>query len=491
MLKNLTIKTASELLEKKETSSLELTKYFLENIKKTNKELNSFISVFEIEALEQAKNADKRIKEGKKLGALDGIPMSLKDNISLSGFITTAGSKMLENYVAPYDATVTKKIKNAGAVILGKNNMDEFAMGSSTESSYFGIAKNPLDQESVPGGSSGGSAIAVASDQAVFSLGSDTGGSIRQPAAFCGVVGLKPTYGAVSRYGLLAMASSLDQIGPITKNVEDAAILLDMITGNDSKDATSLKNFSKVEKSFKKEIKGLRIGVLKEALEGGVDKKIEESFRDAMFKLEKAGAKVVEVSLPKLKYALPCYYILCPAEVSSNMGRYDGIRFGFANKTESRELGAENLIEYYEKIRAEGFGDEVKRRIMLGSYVLSAGYYDAYYKKAQKVRTIIKQEFDEIFNKVDVLASPTVPNFPFKFGEKSNDPVSMYLEDIFTIPANLAGLPAISVPYGTGIPTGSEKELPIGIQFIGPQMGEAKILQSAYALENLISNKRA
>lgn len=485
MLNNLTIKTASKLLETKKVSSLELTKFYLNNIKKNNKNLNSFISVLESEALDSAKHADKRILAGKKLGVLDGIPMSLKDNMSLAGSITTAGSKMLENYKAPYDATVTKKLKEAGVVILGKNNMDEFAMGSSTESSYFGNARNPHDSERVPGGSSGGSAIATVSDQVVFSLGSDTGGSIRQPASFCGAVGLKPTYGAVSRYGLLAMASSLDQIGPFSKNVEDAAILLDAISGHDPKDATSIPNFPKVGNSYKKDIKGLKIGVPKEALGGGVNKKIEECFRDAIFKLEKAGAKVVEVSLPLTEYAVPCYYIIVPAEVSSNMGRYDGIKYGL-NESKSKNEKVKNLIELYEENRAEGFGDEVKRRIMLGSYVLSAGYYDAYYKKAQKVRALIKQEYENIFKKVDVLATPTAPNLPFKFGEKSADPLAMYLEDIFTIPANLAGLPAVSVPCGMVAPEDGDKELPIGIQFIGPQMGESKILQAAYNLEKII-----
>ena len=466
-LNELNIQQAHVGLIKKDFTSVELTSACLAQIKKLNKKLNAFITVTGKEALEQASAVDKKISAGKKIGILEGVPVALKDNILVKDILATAGSKILENYVASYDATVVEKLKAAGAVILGKTNMDEFAMGASTETSYFGPTKNPHDTTRVPGGSSGGSAAAVAANMCIYALGSDTGGSVRQPASFCGVVGMKPTYGAVSRYGLMAMASSLDQIGPITKTAEDAEIIFDVIRGKDEMDSTTVELMSqKVRKSESRlDIKKLKIGLPKEYFIGGIDSGVEKVIRTSIEKLEKAGAKIIEVSLPHAEYALAVYYLIVPAEVSANMARYDGIRYGF--RTEK----AKNLLEIYLKTRAEGLGDEVKRRIMLGTYTLSAGYYDAYYLQAQKMRTLIREDFLKVFKEVDCLVMPTAPTTAFKIGEKINDPLTMYLSDVFTVSANVAGLPAVSVPCG------EVKKLPVGLQIMGKWFDEKTILE--------------
>ena len=470
-LNKLTIKKAHEGLKKKEFSSVELTKACLKRIKKIDKKINSFINLTEDKAIVAAELADQKIKAGEKLNYLEGIPVAIKDNILVRGEKCTAGSKILENYNAAYDATVVEKLKDKGMVLLGKTNMDEFAMGSSTETSHFGPTKNPWDLERVPGGSSGGSVTAVISGESIYSLGSDTGGSVRQPASFCGAVGLKPTYGRVSRYGLMAMASSLDQISPVTKTVEDSALVLNSIVGHDPNDSTSVyKDDKNFEKDLNKDIKGLKIGVPKEYFVAGMDKGTEENVRNAIKKLEEMGAKIEEVSLPYSEYALAVYYIIMPAEVSANLARYDGVKYGYRAK-------GKDLFETYLKTRSQGFGDEARRRIMLGTYALSAGYYDAYYLKAQKVRTLIKQDFEKAFKKVDCLVTPTAPTVAFKLGEKFDDPLTMYLADIFTVSVNVAGLPAISVPCGFS------RNLPVGLQIIGNYFDEAKILQVAHHYE--------
>lgn len=467
-LNGLTIKQAHEGLKKKEFSSVELTKACLDRIKKVDKKLNSFITKTKDKALVSAELADQKIKKAKEeINILEGIPVCLKDNILVRGVKCTAASKILEDYNAVYDATVAKKLRDRGMALLGKTNMDEFAMGSSNETSYFGSVKNPWDLKRVSGGSSGGSVVSVSTDEAIFALGSDTGGSIRQPASFCGVVGLKPTYGRVSRNGLMAMASSLDQIGPITKNVEDAALVLKEIAGHDKDDSTTV--FGKEEeflKDLKKDIKGLKIGVPKEYFIEGMDEGTEKTVKEAIKKLEALGAKIEEVSLPYSEYALAVYYIIMPAEVSANLARYDGVRYGFRAE-------AKDLIDTYLKTRSKGFGDEVIRRIMLGTYSLSAGYYDAYYLKAQKVRTLIKKDFEKVFKKVDCLAAPTTPAPAFKIGEKFDDPLTMYLADIFTVSLNVSGLPGISVPCGFS------GNLPVGLQIIGNYFDEKTILRVA------------
>ena len=460
-LTELTIVKTHEGLQKKEFSAVELCKAYLDKIKEENKEISAFLSIAEDSALSQAKTVDNMIGEEKEIPLLAGIPAAIKDNILVEDSKCTAGSKILENYTAPYDATVIKKIKDEGAVILGKTNLDEFAMGSSTENSAFGPTKNPCDLSRVPGGSSGGSAAAVAANMCCYALGSDTGGSIRQPASFCGVVGLKPTYGAVSRFGLMAFASSLDQIGPIAKNVEDCKIVFDTIKGKDELDSTSVE--SKIE-NCKLKIEDLRIGVPKEYFIKGIESGVEKVVREAIKKYEEMGAKIIEVSLPHTEYALACYYIIAPSEASANLARYDGIKYGFSEKE------SKNLLEVYLKSREEGFGAEVRRRIMLGTYVLSAGYYDDYYLKAQKVRTLIKLDFNKAFEKVDVIFAPVSPTTAFKIGEKTDDPLTMYLSDIFTISINLAGLPALSVPCGKA------NGLPVGLQVIGKPFEDGKIL---------------
>ena len=470
-LNKLTIKKAHEGLKKKEFSSVELTKACFKRIKKVDKKINSFINLTEDKATVAAELVDQKIKAGEKLKPLEGIPACLKDNILVRGVKATAASKILEDYNATYDATVVEKLRDQGMVLLGKNNMDEFAMGSSTETSYFGPTKNPWDLERVPGGTSGGSVAAVASDECIYSVGSDTGGSVRQPASFCGAVGLKPTYGRVSRYGLMAMASSLDQISPVTKTVEDSALVLNEIVGHDRNDSTTVKRKKEdFSRDLNKNIKGLKIGIPKEYFVAGMDKGTEEKVKEAIKKLEEMGAKIEEVSLPYSKYALAVYYIIMPAEVSANLARYDGVKYGYRAK-------GKDLFETYLKTRSQGFGDEVRRRIMLGAYTLSAGYYDAYYLKAQKVRTLIKQDFEKVFKKVDCLVTPTAPTVAFKLGEKFDDPLTMYLADIFTVSVNVAGLPAVSLPCGFS------QDLPVGLQIIGNYFDEAKILQVAHNYE--------
>ena len=483
-LHKLAITQAHQGLLKKEFSSLELTKAFLNSIKKNDKEISAFLTVTENLALLQAKKIDDLISTGKNIPVLAGIPLAVKDNILVEGTKMTCASKILENYIAPYDATCIKKLKRLGAVILGKTNMDEFAMGASTENSAFSPTKNPYDLTRVPGGSSGGSAAAVAGDLCCYALGSDTGGSIRQPASFCGVVGLKPTYGAVSRYGLVAFASSLDQIGPITKTAEDAKIVFEAISGKDPLDSTSVK-FQIPNSKF--QITNLRIGVPKEYFVKGMDSEVEEVIRKAIKKFEDLGAKIEKISLPHTKYVIPTYYLISTSEASANLARYDGIKYGLSQPTadQPKDGEAKNLLDVYLQSKEEGFGDEVKRRIMLGTYALSAGYYDAYYLRAQKIRTLIIEDFNTVFKKVDVILTPTAPTPAFKIGEKSVDPLSMYLCDIFTASVNLAGLPAISVPTGfVGKPASpSQGGLPVGLQIIGKPFEENKILEISKVYE--------
>lgn len=461
-IKKLTIKDTLDGFVKKEFSPEELRQNFLESIKKENPELNAYLSVFD--------ESKGRLPRGEQSG-LYGIPCAIKDNTLIEGTRCTGGSKILENYVSAYDATVIRKLRSAGAVFLGKTNLDEFAMGSSTENSAFGPTKNPHDLTRVPGGSSGGSAAAVAAGLAVFALGSDTGGSIRLPASFCGVVGLKPTYGRVSRYGLMAMASSLDQIGPITKNVHDAALVLNVIAGKDSLDSTSAAlETPDFTRNLDKPVKGLKIGVPKEYFGEGLDDEVDDAIQKAISKLQALGAEIIDISLPHSEYALAAYYIIMPSEVSANLARYDGVKYGYQAK-------ARDLLETYLKTRGDGFGEEARRRIMLGTYSLSAGYYDAYYKKAQQIRTLIMRDFEEVFKKVDVIAGPTAPTTAFKLGEKTKDPLTMYLSDVYTVAINLVGLPAISVPCGF------VDNLPVGLQIIGRQFDEEGILRTAYNYE--------
>jgi aspartyl-tRNA(Asn)/glutamyl-tRNA(Gln) amidotransferase subunit A len=467
-----TIHEAQQLLRSKKLSSVELTKVCLERINKVEPKVHALVTVTDELALSQAEKADRLIAKG-DTNPLTGVPVVIKDNMCTKGVRTTCSSKMLENFVPPYEATVVEKLNSSGAVIMGKANMDEFAMGSSTEHSAFFTTHNPWDLSRVPGGSSGGSAVAVAADEAIYALGSDTGGSIRQPAGFCSVVGLKPTYGRVSRYGLVAFASSLDQIGPLTRDVTDCAIVLNAIAGYDNRDSTSAPYpVPDYTKCLKNDLKGLSIGVPKEYFVAGMQAEVETSMRSAINKLEELGAKVdFEVSLPHTPHALAVYYIIAPSEASANLARYDGVKYGFSYQR------TENMWEALEKTRQLGFGDEVKRRIMLGTYALSAGYYDAYYLKAQKVRTLIRREFDRAFEKYDALVTPTSPSVPFKIGEKLDDPLQMYLSDVFTIPINIAGLPAITIPGGF------DNGLPIGVQLIGKPFGEEAILRAAYAYE--------
>ncbi len=476
ILNSLTLEQAHKGLSEKEFSSLELTRQCLAEIKKKDSaEINAFINILEESALEQAKKADEKISQGLRINKVEGIPLAVKDNILIKGHPATAGSKILENYKAAYDAAVIEKLKARGSVFIGKTNMDEFALGSSTESSYFGPTKNPRDPERVPGGSSGGSAAAVAANECIAALGSDTGGSIRQPASLCGVVGLKPTYGRVSRYGLMAMASSLDQIGPLTKTVEDANILFNSIKGSDPKDSTT-KDAEDTDEKLDGNIKGKIIGIPKEYFISGLDPEIEERIKQAIKTLEGLGAKIEEISMPNAKYALAVYYIIMPAEVSSNLSRFDGIRYGFST---ANMPDADGLMEVYIQSRTAGFGAEAKRRIMLGTYVLSSGYYDAYYLKAQKARRLVSRDFEESFKKVDCIATPTSPCVAFKIGDKTDDPLTMYLSDIFTVSANIAGVPAISIPCGD-----SKDGLPIGFQLIGKHFDEKNILNAAFAYES-------
>ncbi|OGM96904.1 MAG: aspartyl/glutamyl-tRNA amidotransferase subunit A [Candidatus Yanofskybacteria bacterium RIFCSPHIGHO2_02_FULL_38_22b] len=476
MTKNYTIKDISEGLAKKEFSAEEILSHYSNKIGLENKKLNAYLSTLDFQ------NSKFKIQNS----SLAGVPAAIKDNMLIDGTVATAGSKILENYTSAYDATVIDKLKKAGVQFLGKTNMDEFAMGSSVENSAFGPTKNPHDLERVPGGSSGGSAAAVAADLCVFALGSDTGGSIRQPASFCGVVGLKPTYGRVSRHGLIAMSSSLDQIGPITKNVYDTALVLNTICGQDKFDSTTVsREVPDFTKNLDKSIKGLRVGVPKEYFtaptgrqDEGLSSEVRISVQNYISELEKLGCEISEISLPHSEYALAVYYIIMPSEVSSNLARFDGIRYGHSSQK------SKTLLEVYENSRSEGFGAEPKRRIMLGTFALSSGYYDAYYLKAQKVRSLIKKDFDNAFGKVDIIVGPTAPTTAFKIGEKSGDPLSMYLSDIYTVPVNLAGLPAISIPCGKG----SESGLLVGFQIIANSFDEETLLRVAYQLENKLKS---
>ena len=468
----LTLHDAGEKLRKHELSSQELTLAAFQRISETDDKVHAYITLCRDAALAQAREADERLKQDGNAQPLLGIPIAVKDNFLTRGLRTTCASKILGDFMPPYDATVIKHIRDAGAVITGKTNLDEFAMGSSAENSAFFPTRNPWNMERVPGGSSGGSAAAVAADQCVAALGTDTGGSIRQPAAFCGVVGLKPTYGRVSRYGIIAFASSMDQVGPITKDVRDCALMLEAIAGHDPADSTSTdRSVPRYSDALTGDVKGLRLGVPKEYFISGIAPEVEHAVRDAIRLLETNGAVVEEISLPHTEYAVAVYYIVATAEASSNLARYDGMRFG-------HRAGAKDLLETYMLSREEGFGPEVKRRIMLGTYALSAGYYDAYYLKAQGVRALIKQNFDAAFQRCDAIITPTAPSTAFKIGEKIEDPLQMYLSDIYTISVNLAGLPALSLPCGF-----DGDGMPIGLQIIGKHFDEATILRLAYAYE--------
>ena len=474
--KELIKKTAieqSRLLKNKEVSSVELVNAHFERIEEVDEKLGSFNSLTKEAALKTAQEVDAKIKNGEQLPVLAGVPLALKDNMNMVGSYTTASSKILANFVSPYDATVTAKLKENLVPIVGKANMDEFAMGSSNENSATKLVRNPWDLNKVPGGSSGGSAAAVAACEVPVSLGSDTGGSIRLPASFCGIVGVKPTYGRVSRYGLIAFASSLDQIGPFSRCVEDSALVLEAISGYDSKDSTSLNiEVPKYSDLMKKDIKGLKVGVITELLADGVSPDVKKAMESAIQKYKDLGAEIVEVSLPLLKYSIAVYYIIATAEASSNLARFDGVKYGH------RAKDAKNLIDMYCQTRAEGFGDEVKRRIMLGTYALSSGYYDAYYKKAQQVRRLIKNDFDKVFTQADVIVCPTCPYTAFEIGSKVQDPLSMYLTDIGTITANLGGIPGMSIPCGF-----DSTGMPIGLELLAPALKEDVMLQAAYNFE--------
>ena len=474
----LTVHELQDKLKNKEITITDITKAYINRINEKEKDVHAFITLLTDDALKKAEELEKNAS--KYESDLVGIPIGIKDNICTKGVKTTCASKMLENFVSPYDATVMEKVNAAGMINLGKLNMDEFAMGSSTEHSAFFNTRNPWNLNTVPGGSSGGSAAAVASNMLPWALGSDTGGSIRQPSSFCGVVGLKPTYGLVSRYGLVAFASSLDQIGPITKDVKDSAILLNLIVGHDEKDTTSL-DMPKVNyvSCLKNDVKGLKIGVPKEFFADGLNSEVKESLKKAIEKFKDLGAEVEEFSLDVAKYSLATYYIIACAEASSNLGRFDGIRYGYRSKNYS------NLEELYINSRSEGFGDEVKRRIILGTYVLSSGYYDAYYKKAQKVRTLVMKKFDDAFEKYDVILSPTSPVVAFEKGSKSKNPLEMYLADIYTVSVNVAGLPGISIPCGV-----DSNGMPIGMQLIGKKFAEPTILNAAYTFEQAINFRK-
>ncbi|MBQ8668878.1 Asp-tRNA(Asn)/Glu-tRNA(Gln) amidotransferase subunit GatA [bacterium] len=463
----------SKALKNKEVSAVELTEATFERINSLEGKLGAFNSLTKDTAIETAKKVDEKIAKGEELPLLAGIPLALKDNMNLVGSRTTASSKILENFVSPYNATVTEKLLNNLVPIVGKANLDEFAMGSSNENSAFNKVHNPWDLNKVPGGSSGGSAASVAACEATLALGSDTGGSIRLPASFCGIVGMKPTYGRVSRYGLIAFASSLDQIGPFARTVEDAANLLEVISGYDVKDSTSLNlPVEHYAQNLNDDIRGKKVGVIKELMTEGLAPEVQQALQNAIETYKKLGCEIVEISLDKLKYSIGIYYILATAECSSNLARFDGVKYGY------RTSNPENLMEMYTKSRAEGFGPEVKRRIMLGTYALSSGYYDAYYKKAQQMRALVTEEFAEAFKQVDVLISPTCPNTAFEMGAKTSDPLAMYLTDIATISCNLAGLPGISVPAGF-----DNSGMPIGLQILAPQLQETKLLNFAYKFE--------
>jgi len=472
-LKSLTIDAARTAVQERKTTALALAEAHYAHIQKEDGQIGAFLTLSKERALEQADRIDRMAAEGKTLPPLGGVPVGVKDVMSTRGLRTTAGSKILENYVPPYDCTAVARMEAAGAVVLGKMNCDEFAMGSSNENSAYHPVRNPRDLNRVPGGSSGGSAAAVAADMAVVALGSDTGGSIRQPASFCGVVGLMPTYGRVSRYGLIAFASSLDHIGPLAKTVKDAAIVLRTIAGRDPMDSTSAKvAVPDYVVELDKPVRGMKLGMAKEYFGEGLDDEVRQAVEAAIDKLKRLGCEIVPVSLPHTPYAIPTYYLIATAEASANLARFDGVRYGH------RARGVKTLQEMYRRSRDEGFGAEVKRRIMLGTYALSAGYYDAYYLKAQKVRTLLTRDFDEAFRKVDAIVTPTSPTAAFRLGEKSNDPLAMYLADIYTVTADLAGVPGISVPCGE-----TREKLPIGLQILGKHFDEATILRVAHAYE--------
>lgn len=470
-LHELTIHESHDLLKKREFSSVELTTAVLDRIGKIDEKVDALLTVTDDLAMVQAQKADELFKTG-EVTPLTGIPAIIKDNMCTRGIRTTCSSKMLENFIPPYNATAVEKLKLQGVVMIGKSNMDEFGMGSSTENSAFYPTRNPWDRDRVPGGSSGGSAVSVASNETIFALGSDTGGSIRQPSGFCSVVGLKPTYGRVSRYGLVAFASSLEQIGPITKDVTDAALVLNAIAGHDGKDSTTVPQpVPDYTQSLIPDVKGLRLGIPKEYFVEGMEEGVKQAIETAISKLEELGATVEETSLPSSKYALSVYYIIAPSEASANLARYNGVKYGFSFKD------SESIWDAMEKTRQHGFGPEVKRRIMLGTYALSAGYYDAYYLKAQKVRTLIRQEFDQTFEKFDALITPTSPTVPFKIGEKMDDPMQMYLADVCTLPINISGIPGICVPAGF------VDGLPVGMQILAKPFAEEALLRIAYAFE--------
>ena len=465
------------LIKSKKISSSEITNHYIKNIEKSKK-LNSFITTCFEEAIKKAKAFDNKKNFN---GLLPGIPLAVKDLFCTKNVKTTAGSKILESFIPSYESTVTHNLWSEGAILIGKLNCDEFAMGSSNETSFFGKTINPVGKGLVPGGSSGGSASALAANLTPATIGTDTGGSIRQPASFTGTVGMKPTYGLCSRWGIVAFASSLDQAGPMTKNVEDCALLLEAISGYDEKDSTSInKKKENYSKNLNQKISGFKIGIPKEYRLENMPKEIESLWKKGIDILKKSGAKIIDISLPHTKYALPTYYIVAPAEASSNLARYDGIKYGYRSKK------GKNLIEMYENTRGEGFGDEVKRRVLIGTYVLSSGYYDAYYLKAQKVRRLIKNDFDKCFKNIDAILTPSTPSTAFKVGEKTNDPISMYLNDIFTVPVNLAGIPAISIPAGL-----DDKRNPLGLQLISNALDEQKILNIAFAMEKNIAFKQS
>lgn len=476
-----TIGEVVNLLNEGSITAVELTQQCLDRIKKIEPKLDAFISVDYIGAIKQAEESDKRRKNRKTLSKLDGVPVSIKDLFCQKGIETTAASKILKGFIPPYDSTVVKKMKDAGMIIIGKNNLDAFAHGSSTENSDFKTTKNPWDLSRVPGGSSGGSAAAIAAGEVFASLGTDTGGSIRQPSSFCSVIGLKPTYGRVSRYGVIAMASSLDVIGPMAKTSRDIALIMEIIAGRDDLDATTLGDpVPQYSEELESSIKVKRVAIPKEYFASGMDKDVEKVIKSSIDKIKSLGVRIVEVSMPHTKYALETYYIIQPAEVSSNLSRYDGIKYGFSSVRNNPE---HNLVNLYKNSRREGFGSEAKRRIMLGTYVLSAGYFDAYYKRALKLRTLVKKDFDEVFKKADAIITPVSPTPAFKIGEKSDDPVQMYLSDIYTVPINPAGVPAISVPAGFVNRDG--KDLPVGIQIIAPHLCESRLLNFSYYFEKV------
>ncbi|PKN37567.1 MAG: Asp-tRNA(Asn)/Glu-tRNA(Gln) amidotransferase GatCAB subunit A [Deltaproteobacteria bacterium HGW-Deltaproteobacteria-2] len=471
-LNQFTIHELQEKIKNGDVSATQITESVFSRIDAVEERVHSYIRLIKDEALAAAAKADENIKKG-DIKPLTGIPIALKDIVCTKGIITTCGSHILHNFAPPYNATVVEKLTSAGAVFVGKTNMDEFAMGSSTETSYFGPTRNPWDLERIPGGSSGGSATAVAADECIASIGSDTGGSIRQPAALCGVVGMKPTYGRVSRFGLIAFASSLDQIGPFTKDVEDCAIMMNVLAGYDAKESTSVPMEVPDYRQFVgRDIKGWKIGIPKEYFIEGIDPEVTAAIKKAIMVIEQSGGQCVDISLPHTQYSVATYYIIAPAEASSNLARYDGVRYGF------RSADVRELLEMYRTTRMQGFGAEVKRRIMIGTYALSAGYYDAYYKKASQVRALIKRDFEEAFKKCDVILTPTTPTPAFKIGEKTDDPLQMYLSDIFTISTNLAGIPGISVPCGF-----TSGGLPIGVQFLAGHFEEGKLIQIASAYE--------